>query len=86
MFGPAYVSDFVDHLDYVVKRIGIDHAGIWSDFNHGSGVDGFQEASDALNVTKEMVCRGYSQNDIEKVWGLNFLRVLAEAHASRKQD
>lgn len=84
LLGPAYVSEFVDHIDYVVDRIGIDHAGIGSDFNHGSGVEGFQEASDALNVTIELVRRGYTQKEIEKIWSGNFLRVFAQANALRK--
>jgi membrane dipeptidase len=76
---PATVKDFVDHIDYVVKRIGIDHAGISSDFDGGGGVDGFRSASEALNVTAELVRRGYTEQEIAKIWSGNLLRVLAAA-------
>lgn len=73
---PATVKDFVDHIDYVVKRIGIDHAGISSDFDGGGGVDGWRSASESLNVTIELVRRGYSAEQIAKIWGGNLLRVM----------
>jgi membrane dipeptidase len=71
----------LNHIDYVVQRIGIEHVGIGNDFNHGSGIEGFVDASDALNVTVGLVERGYSQADIEKIWGGNFLRVFRAAEA-----
>jgi membrane dipeptidase len=76
LLGPGSVDDMLRHIDYVVKRIGIDHVGIGTDFNHGSGVDGYDDASEALNVTRGLLERGYSQQDIEKIWGGNFLRVF----------
>ena len=75
------IEDVVDHIDYIAQRIGIDHVGIGSDFNHGSGIDGFQDASDALNVTKALAARGYSRQDIEKIWGGNFLRAFRAAQS-----
>ena len=72
----ATVSDLVDHIDYIVKRIGIDHVGIGTDFNHGAGIEGFDDESDAPNVTRELVRRGYSEGQIAKIWGGNFLRVF----------
>ncbi|WP_306520182.1 dipeptidase [Gemmatimonas sp.] len=72
----ATVKDFVDHIDYVVKRIGIDHVGISSDFDGGGGVDGFRNATEALNVTAELVRRGYTEQEIAKIWGGNLLRVM----------
>ncbi len=75
---PATVKDFVDHIDYVVKRIGIDHAGISSDFDGGGGVDGWRSASESLNVTIELVRRGYSAEQIAKIWGGNLLRVMEQ--------
>ena len=72
----ATVSDLVDHIDYIVKRIGIDHVGIGTDFNHGSGIDGFNDESEAPNVTRELLRRGYSEAQIAKIWGGNFLRVF----------
>ncbi len=73
---PATVKDFVDHIDYVVKRIGIDHVGISSDFDGGGGVDGWRSASESMNVTVELVKRGYTEQQIAKIWGGNLLRVM----------
>jgi membrane dipeptidase len=71
----ASVSDFVDHIDYAVNLIGIDHVGISSDFDGGGGVSGWSNAAETLNVTLELVRRGYSEDDIRKLWGGNLLRV-----------
>ena len=59
------VADFVDHIDYMVKLIGIDHVGISSDFDGGGGIDGWNDASETFNVTLELVKRGYSEQEIE---------------------
>lgn len=75
---PVDVSDFVDHIDYLVGKIGIDHVGISSDFDGGGGVEGWNDASETFNVTLELVKRGYSEKEIEKLWGENLLRVLDE--------
>jgi membrane dipeptidase len=72
----ATLSDYVDHIDSVVKRIGIDHVGIGTDFNHGAGIIGFADESEAPNVTRELVRRGYTEEQIAKIWGGNFLRVF----------
>lgn len=72
----ATVSDFVDHIDYAVKVMGIDHVGIASDFDGGGGVDGWEDASQSPNVTAELERRGYSEDDIAKIWGGNLLRVM----------
>lgn len=74
----ATVSDFVDHIDYVVKLIGIDHVGISSDFDGGGGVEGWNNASETFNVTLEMVRRGYTEEQIAKIWSGNLLRVLEQ--------
>jgi len=71
----ATVEDFVDHIDYAVRLIGIDHVGISSDFDGGGGVTGWNDASETFNVTLELVKRGYSEEDIRKLWGGNLLRV-----------
>ena len=73
---PATVKDFIDHIDYAVKLIGIDHVGISSDFDGGGGVTGWNDASETLNVTTELVHRGYSEDQIAKLWGGNLLRVM----------
>jgi membrane dipeptidase len=77
----ATVKDFVDHIDYAVKRIGIDHVGISSDFDGGGGVDGWNSAAETFNVTLELVRRGYSEEDIAKIWSGNLLRVMDEVQA-----
>ncbi|QTD37507.1 membrane dipeptidase [Polaribacter batillariae] len=82
---PVNVADFVDHIDYLVKKIGIDHVGISSDFDGGGGVDGWNDASETFNVTKELVKRGYTEEEIEKLWNGNLLRVLDEVQAIAKE-
>ena len=74
----ADVSDFVDHIDYAVKLIGIDHVGISSDFDGGGGVDGWNSAAETFNVTLELVRRGYTEEQIGKIWSGNLLRVWEE--------
>ena len=76
--GKVNVADFVDHIDYMVNKIGIDHVGISSDFDGGGGVEGWNDASETLNVTIELVKRGYTEEQIEKLWSGNLLRVLDE--------
>ncbi len=74
----ATVKDFVDHIDYAVRLIGIDHVGISSDFDGGGGVEGWNDASETFNVTLELVRRGYGEDEIRKLWGGNLLRVWRE--------
>ena len=74
----ATVSDFVDHIDYLVELIGIDHVGIASDFDGGGGIEGWNDASETFNVTLELVRRGYSEEEIQAIWSENLLRVLDE--------
>ncbi len=78
------VSDLVDHIDYMVKLIGVDHVGISSDFDGGGGIEGWTDASETFNVTLELVKRGYTEEDIAKLWGENLLRVLDEVQALAK--
>ncbi len=79
------VKDFVNHIDYLVKKIGIDHVGISSDFDGGGGVEGWDDASETFNVTLELVRRGYTKKQIEKLWSGNLLRVLDEVQKVAKQ-
>jgi len=76
--GRANVKDFVNHIDYAVKLIGIDHVGISSDFDGGGGIDGWNSAAEAFNVTLELVRRGYTEEQIGKLWSGNLLRVWGE--------
>lgn len=73
---PATVKEFVDHIDYAVKLIGIEHVGISSDFDGGGGLTGWNDASQTFNVTLELVRRGYSEADIARIWSGNLLRVM----------
>ncbi|MDE0359440.1 MAG: dipeptidase [Gammaproteobacteria bacterium] len=75
------VSDFVDHIDYLVDLIGLEHVGISSDFDGGGGVEGWDDASETFNVTLELVRRGYSEEEIGMLWSGNLLRVLDEVQA-----
>ena len=79
------MSDFVDHIDYLVGLIGINHVGISSDFDGGGGIDGWEDASETFNVTLELVKRGYSEVEIEKIWSGNLLRVLDEVSQISKK-
>ena len=72
------VADFVDHIDYAVNLIGIDHVGISSDFDGGGGIVGWDDASETFNVTLELVRRGYSEEEIGKLWSGNLLRAWRE--------
>ena len=81
----ANVKDFVDHIDYIVKKIGIDHVGISSDFDGGGGIDGWNDASETFNVTLELVRRGYSEEQIGKIWSGNLLRVMEQVEKVAKQ-
>ena len=81
---PVDVADYVDHIDYLVKKIGIDHVGISSDFDGGGGIYGWSDASETLNVTAELLKRGYSENEIAQLWGGNLLRVLDKVEVVAK--
>jgi len=74
----ATVSDAVDHIDHMVKVAGIDHVGIGTDFDGGGGIVDFFDISQAGNITYELVKRGYSATDIEKIWSGNFMRVFRQ--------
>ena len=74
----ATVKDYVDHIDYAVKLMGIDHVGIASDFDGGGGIDGWNSTAESFNVTLELVRRGYTEEQIGKIWSGNLLRVWGE--------
>ncbi|MDA7807911.1 dipeptidase [Flavobacteriaceae bacterium] len=82
---PVNVADFVDHIDYIKNKIGIDHVGISSDFDGGGGIEGWEDASKTFNVTLEMVKRGYTEEEIAKIWSGNLLRVLDETSEVAKK-
>ncbi|NQV02404.1 MAG: membrane dipeptidase, partial [Bacteroidia bacterium] len=74
----ATVSDVVDHIDHIVEVAGIDHVGIGTDFDGGGGVTGCYDVSEMGNITLELVVRGYSEEDIRKIWSGNLMRVMSE--------
>ena len=78
------LAQFVDHIDYAVDLIGIEHVGISSDFDGGGGVLGWDDATETVNVTRELMRRGYSEDDIRALWGGNVLRVLRANEAGRR--
>jgi len=82
---PATVKDFVNHIDYAVKLIGVDHVGISSDFDGGGGLADWRDASETFNVTLELVRRGYTEEQIGKIWSGNLLRVMDRVQAVAKQ-
>ncbi|QXH78954.1 pyoverdine-tailoring dipeptidase-like protein PvdM [Pseudomonas salmasensis] len=80
----ATLKDLGDSIDYTVRKIGIDHVGIASDFNDGGGVQGWENVGEVRNVTAELIQRGYSEADIAKLWGGNFLRVWEQVQKAAK--
>ena len=85
-FPPAVnVKDFVDHIDYLIGKMGIKHVGISSDFDGGGGIEGWNDASETLNVTIELVRRGYTEEEIEMIWSGNLLRVLSDVESIAKK-
>lgn len=80
----ATVKDVVDHIDHVVQVIGINHVGIGTDFDGGGGVEGCRTVADMKNITIELLRRGYSKTEIEKIWGGNTMRVLKEVNQKKE--
>ena len=78
---PATVKHVVDHIDHIVKIAGIDHVGIGCDFDGGGGIEGVYDASEVMNITIELVRRGYTEEQIEKIWGGNLIRVFKDVQA-----
>jgi membrane dipeptidase len=72
----ANVKDLVDHIDHVKKVVGVDSIGIGTDFDGGGGIVGCDDVSGMIHVTEELIRRGYTDREIEKIWGGNFLRVF----------
>ena len=63
-------------MDYIVELLGLVHVGISSDFDGGGGIEGWNDASETFNITLELVRRGYTEEQIAKLWSGNLLRVL----------
>ena len=82
--GEASVLDAVDHLEHSIRIMGIDHVGIGTDFDGDGGVRGMADSSELINFTIRLLRRKYSERDIEKIWGGNWLRVMAQVQNNRK--
>jgi membrane dipeptidase len=82
----ATLEDYVDHIDYVVERVGIDHVCIGTDFDHGAGIIGYADAGEAENLTRALLERGYTPEEVAKIWSGNFLRVLQAAETAARRS
>lgn len=82
---PATVSHVADHIDHIIKIAGIDHVGIGCDFDGGGGIEGVFDASEVMNITIELVRRGYTEEQIAKIWGGNLIRVFKEVQQVAEQ-
>ncbi|MDJ0926632.1 MAG: dipeptidase [Gammaproteobacteria bacterium] len=80
----ATLSELVDHIDHLVAVMGIDHVGVGADFDGGGGVDGMYDVSEIGNLTQELLKRGYTEADIQKIWSGNLLRVMAEVQRAAR--
>ena len=80
-FDDVTLATFIDHVEHAIKVAGIDHVGLSGDFDGGGGVKGWDDAAETLNVTAELIARGYSEEDLAKLWGLNVLRVMRDVKA-----
>jgi len=82
----ASVADLADHIDHAVKVIGVDHVGIASDFGAGQGIQGWMNVAETPNVTAELLTRGYTEEDLAKMWGGNILRVMREVAKEAEKE
>jgi membrane dipeptidase len=69
------IDSFIDHIGHIVDLVGIDYVGISSDFGGGGGIEGWSNASQTFNITNSLLLRGYSKDEVNKIWSENFLRV-----------
>lgn len=84
-FEDVTLAQYLDHVDHAVQVAGIDHVGLSGDFDGGGGVAGWDNAADSPNVTAALLERGYTEEDLAKIWGGNLLRVLREVQANATQ-
>ena len=84
--GEATVLDAMAHLEHAIGVMGIDHVGIGTDFDGDGGVPGMADSSDVVSFTRRLLARRYSEADIRKIWGGNFLRVMAQVQAARNAN
>jgi len=82
--GPATIEDAMRHLEHAIGVMGIDHVGLGTDFDGDGGICGLANAAELTNFTRELLRRGFSRADIQKIWGGNFLRVMRQVQNIRK--
>jgi membrane dipeptidase len=80
----ATIDDYVDHIDHAVQLIGVDHVGIGTDFDHGAGIVGYRDASESQNLTRSLLERGYTADEIARIWSGNFMRVFRDVEAAAR--
>lgn len=83
--GTASVLDAIAHLEHAISVMGIDYVGIGTDFDGDGTVCGMADASEMINFTRHLLARKYSERDIEKIWGGNWLRVMAQVQAAKQK-
>ena len=81
--GEATILDVMAHLDHAIDVMGIDHVGLGTDFDGDGGVRGLADSSELINFTRQLLARRYSEQDIQKIWGGNFLRVMAQVQNNK---
>ncbi|MBR0263710.1 MAG: membrane dipeptidase [Prevotella sp.] len=81
--GEATILDVLDHLEHAIEVMGIDHVGLGTDFDGDGGVRGLANSSELIHFTMQLLARRYSEADIQKIWGGNFLRVMTQAQTQK---
>lgn len=79
--GEATILDAIAHLEHAIKIMGIDHVGLGTDFDGDGGIRGLADSSELINFTRQLLVRRYSEEDIQKIWGGNFLRVMRQVQS-----
>ncbi len=82
--GEATIEDAMRHLEHAIDVMGIDHVGLGTDFDGDGGIRGLANSSELTNFTRQLMTRGFSQEDIQKIWGGNFLRVMQQVQNAKQ--
>ena len=82
--GEATIEDAMRHLEHAIDVMGIDHVGLGTDFDGDGGIRGLANSSELTNFTRQLITRGFSQEDIQKIWGGNFLRVMQQVQNAKQ--
>ena len=82
--GQATIEDALRHLEHAISIMGIDHVGLGTDFDGDGGICGLASSSELLQFTRQLLTRNYSEEDIQKIWGGNFLRVMQQVQDKKQ--